>query len=203
MNEHLRPNRFPGTTQAAEGLPRRRWTVSEIKAMVAQGIILEDERFELVGGEVVPMSPKGVRHELVKKALQQRWIPLIAGSPVDLLTETTLYIGIDEFREPDFLFWPRSIPLQDVTAASALLIVEVADTSLRYDLQTKAPAYAKLGLREYWVIDATTLVAYIHRDPAPDGYPPPRKAEPSERLEPLLAPQLGVRLTDLGLTPAA
>jgi Uma2 family endonuclease len=203
MNEHLRPNRFPGTTQAAEGLPRRRWTVAEIEAMVAQGIILEDERFELVGGEVVPMSPKGVRHELVKKALQQHWIPLIAGSPVDLATETTLYIGVDEFREPDFLFWPRSIPLDEVTAASALLLVEVADTSLRYDLQTKAPAYARLGLREYWVIDARSLVTFVHRHPGPDGYPKPRKLGPGKLLEPLLAPQLAVRLTDLGLTPAA
>jgi Uma2 family endonuclease len=203
MNEHLRPNRFPATTQAAEGLPRRRWTVAEIEAMVAQGIILEDERFELVGGEVVPMSPKGVRHEVVKRALQEHWFPLIVGSPVNLITETTLYIGVDEFRQPDFLFWPRSIPLEDVKAGSALLIVEVADSSLRYDLQTKAPVYARLGLPECWVIDATTLVTSIHRNPGPDGYPAPRKAGPGELLEPLLAPQLAVRLTDLGIVPAA
>jgi Uma2 family endonuclease len=203
MNEHLRPNRLPATTQAAEGLPRRRWTVAEIEAMVAQGIILEDERFELVGGEVVPMSPKGIRHEIVKRALQQHWFPLIAGSPVDLITETTLYIGVDEFREPDFLFWPRSIPLGDVTPASALLIVEVADTSLRYDLRTKAPVYARLGVPEYWVIDAITLVTAIHRNPGENGYPPPREARPDELLEPQLAPQLAVRLADLGLTPAS
>jgi len=203
MNEHLRPNRFPKTTQAAEGLPRRRWTVAEIEAMVAQGIILEDERFELVGGEVVPMSPKGVRHELVKKALQKHWFPLIAGSPIDLITETTLYIGVDEFREPDFLFWPVSIPLKEVTAASALLIVEVTESSLRYDLKTKAPAYAKLGLPEYWVVDAMSLVTHVHRNPGTNGYPPPRKIGPSKMLEPLLAPQLAARLTDLGLSPAA
>jgi Uma2 family endonuclease len=202
MNEHLRPSRFPGTTQAAEGLPRRRWTVAEIEAMVAKGIILEDERFELIGGEVVPMSPKGVRHEIVKKALQQHWFPLIAGSPVDLITETTLYIGVDEFREPDFLFWPRSIPLKDVTAGAAILIVEVADTSLRYDLRTKAPAYARLGLPEYWVIDATTLSTIMHRQPGLDGYADPRKAGPSDLLVPPRAPFLAARLTDLGLTPA-
>jgi Uma2 family endonuclease len=201
MNEHLRPSRLPGTTQAAEGLPRRRWTVAELEAMVAKGIISEDERFELIGGEVVPMSPKGVRHEVVKRALQEHWFPLIAGSPVTLITETTLYIGVDEFRAPDFLFWPRSIPLEDIAAASALLIVEVADSGLRYDLQTKAPAYARLGLPEYWVIDARSLVTFIHRNPGPDGYPEPRKLGPSELLEPLLAPQLAVRLTDLGLAP--
>jgi len=203
MNEHLRPNRFPSTTQAAEGLPRRRWTVAEIEAMVAKGIILEGERFELVGGEVVPMSPKGIRHEVVKAALQQHWFPLIVGSPINLITETTLYVSVDEFRDPDFLFWPRNLPLKEVTTASAVLLVEVADTSLSYDLNLKAPAYASLGLREYWVINANTLVTTIHRNPGPDGYPPPRRAGPDDLLEPLLAPQLAVRLTDLGLTPAA
>jgi Uma2 family endonuclease len=202
MNEHLCPNRLPGTTQAAEGLPRRRWTVAELKALVAAGIIGEDERFELIGGEVVPMSPKGAHHEVVKRALQEYWFPLIVGSPVTLITETTLYIGVDEFRELDFLFWPRSIPVEVITAASALLIVEVAASSLRYDLRTKAPAYARLGVPEYWVIDATSLVTFIHRNPGPRGYPKPRKVGPGELLEPRLAPQLAVRLTDLGLAPA-
>jgi Uma2 family endonuclease len=199
MNEPLRPAPVPATTQAAEGLPRRRWSLAEIEAMVARGIIAEDERFELIGGEVVPMSPKGVRHELVKKALQQYWMPLAAGSPVDLVTETTLRVGKDEFYEPDFLFWPRSIHLKEVTAAAALLIVEVADTSLGYDLGIKARAYAGLGVRELWVIDAKRLVTSIHRDPGPGGYPEPRRAEPGERLEPLLAPQFAVCLGTLGI----
>ena len=202
MNEHLRPASLPGTTQAAEGLPRRRWSVAEIREMMAKGIILEDERFELIGGEVVPMSPKGNRHEVVKQALQQYWFPLIAGTPVCLITETTLYISEDEFREPDFLFWPRSIALKDVTAASALLIVEVANSSLGYDLGAKAHAYAQLGLPELWVISAKTLVTTIHRKPGPAGYPDPHEAGPSELLEPLHAPHLAVRLADLGLAAA-
>jgi Uma2 family endonuclease len=69
MNEHLRPDRLPGTTRAAEGLPRRRWTVAELEAIAAQGVFSENERFELIGGEVVPMSPKGRRHEIVSAEL--------------------------------------------------------------------------------------------------------------------------------------
>ena len=53
-------------TTAAEGLPRRRFTVAEVEAMVAAGVMKEDERVELIGGELVPMSPKGNRHEIVK-----------------------------------------------------------------------------------------------------------------------------------------
>jgi Uma2 family endonuclease len=199
MNEQLRPRSLAPATQAAEGLPRRRWSVAEIEAMVANGIILEDERFELIGGEVVPMSPKGNRHELVKKALQQHWFPLIAGSPIDLITETTLYVGDDEFLEPDFLFWSRAMPLASVAASSALLIVEVADSSLAYDLGRKAGIYARLGLPELWVIDARSLVTTIHREPEPAGYSKPREAGPTELLEPLLASHVAVRLGDLGL----
>ena len=61
-------------TSAAEGLPRRRFTVAEVEAMVAAGVMEEDERVELIGGELVPMSPKGRRHETVKTALVDRWI---------------------------------------------------------------------------------------------------------------------------------
>ena len=68
MNQLFRPPKLSMTTQAAEGLARRRWTVAEIEAMVAAGIIAEDERFELIEGEVVPMSPKGIVHERLKTA---------------------------------------------------------------------------------------------------------------------------------------
>ena len=57
------------TTMAAEGLPRRSFTVAELEQMVAAGILEEDERIELMWGEVVPMSPKGNHHELLKAAL--------------------------------------------------------------------------------------------------------------------------------------
>ena len=60
-------------TSAAEGLPRRRFTVAEVEAMVAAGVMEEDERVELIGGELVPMLPKGLEHEVVKTSLLVRW----------------------------------------------------------------------------------------------------------------------------------
>jgi Uma2 family endonuclease len=200
MNEQLRPRALTIATQAAEGLPRRRWSVAEIEEMVAKGILGEDERFELIGGEVVPMSPKGNRHEVVKAALQQHWFPRVVATPINLITETTLYVSDDEFLEPDFLFWPRAIPLASVTASSALLIVEVADSSLAYDLGRKAGIYARLGLQELWVIDAKSLVTTIHRDPVSSGYTDTHRAEPGTLLSPMQAPFLAVSLATLGLT---
>ena len=66
-------------TSAAEGLPRRRFTVAEVEAMVAAGVMEEDERVELIGGELVPMSPKGNQHEVLKTALLRRWYRACAG----------------------------------------------------------------------------------------------------------------------------
>ena len=199
MNEQLRPRALTIATQAAEGLPRRRWSVAEIEEMVAKGILGEDERFELIGGEVVPMPPKCNRHEVVKAAPQQHWFPRVVATPINLITETTLYVSDDEFLEPDFLFWPRAIPLASVTARFALLIVEVADSSLAYDLCRKAGIYARLGLQELWVIDAKSLVTTIHRDPTSSGYVGTHKTEPSALLSPMQAPLLAVSLAALGL----
>ena len=70
-------------TSAAEGLPRRRFTVAEVEAMVAAGVMEEDERVELIGGELVPMSPKGLEQRSSRAALANRWYRLPEGK-VDL-----------------------------------------------------------------------------------------------------------------------
>jgi Uma2 family endonuclease len=84
------------TTTVAEGLPRRRFTVAELERMAAAGILQEDERIELIGGEVVPMSPKGERHERVKIALNLYWACRL---PEHLLfaTETTFRLSLDTY----------------------------------------------------------------------------------------------------------
>lgn len=90
MHPHLRPIDLPLATQAAEGLPRRCWSVAEIEEMVRAGIIDEDERFELIGGEVVPAPPRGAaRHEWIKGELN-RFLQRAAPAHLSILPETTL-----------------------------------------------------------------------------------------------------------------
>ena len=137
MNEQLRPASLPLTTQAAEGLPRRRWTVAEIEEMVAKGIIGEEERFELIGGEVVPMSPKGIRHERVKVTLAKYWYQRLPDG-IELAPETTFRLSEDSFVEPDFVFFRKSDGLAGLKSGTCLLAVEIADGSLAYDLGRKA-----------------------------------------------------------------
>src|SRR4051812_41409758 len=109
-------------TLAAEELPRRKFTVAEIDAMVAAGILEEDERVELIEGELVPMSAKGSRHEALKIALNRRWGRLCPDS-CNFAQETTLRLSVDTYLEPDFIVYPRAIPVKDISAANILLAV--------------------------------------------------------------------------------
>ena len=198
MNEQLRRPDLTMTTQAAEGLMRRRWSVAEIEQMLRVGILTEDERFELIGGEVVPMSPKGIRHERVKGTLAKFWYQRLP-SGIETIQETTFRLDEDTFVEPDFVFFKSSEGLVGLKPETCLLAVEVADSSLPYDLHRKARLYATFGVREVWVIDAHTLVTHVHRRPGLDGYQDKPEIAAHEPLAPDFAPSLAVTLASLEL----
>jgi Uma2 family endonuclease len=185
-------------TQAAEGLLRWRWTVAEVEQMVKAGVISEDDRVELIGGELVPMHAKGLRHELLKASLTDYWIRR-RPDEIRLITETTFRLSEDTYLEPDIIFYRRNDGLEKLDPATALLAVEVADSSLSFDLGRKARIYAAFGMRELWVINAETLLARIHREPGIQGYQRTSDIPGTQALVPDFAPQLSVRLADLEL----
>lgn len=186
------------TTNEAEGLPRRRFTFEEVEEMTRLGILQEDERIELIGGEIVPMSPKGGLHEVLKSALTMFWARCL---PPDLLftTETTFRLSRDTYLEPDFVFYPEAGGWHGLDAGSARLVVEIADSSLAYDLGRKSRLYAGFGIAELWVMNAATLETRIHREPGPEGYRSILDAAPSEQLVPAASPGLAVTLSALKL----
>lgn len=193
MNEYSKHLVARPPTQAAEGLPRWRWTLEEFDALVEHGILKEDDRIELIGGELVPMSPKGNRHDLLRDELQ------------DMITET-LPRSIRQsgeigwrpndhtYLEPDIIIYPRGFFGVSVPALEVLVLIEVADTSLKYDLGHKARVYASLGVREYWVVNAKTLETTVHLGPGEAGYRAIKAVAPSETLTPHLLPSLGLSL---------
>ncbi len=183
--------------RAAEGLPRRRFTVAEVEAMVEAGVMEEDERVELIGGELVPMSPRGDQHEQVKTALLGRWYR-VRSNDCQLVPATTFRLSEDTYLEPDVVLYPRAEGLRGLSGPSALLVVEIADSSLRYDMGRKAALYASFGVRELWVIDAVKLAARVFRAPSGEGYRESRDFSASERLVPLIAPEaFALRLEEL------
>lgn len=201
MNEHVADfPPMPETTQAAEGMPRRPWTVAEIEAMVRAGIIAENERFELIGGEAVPMHPKGGRHEMVKMELNWHFQRT---APTDywIAQETTLRLDDKSFLEPDFCVFPRAIFPGDMRGHDVLLAVEIADTSLAYDRGRKLGVYAAFGIPEVWVINAASLVTHVHRGLGAEGYRTVFDAAPDQEVAAVRAGGVGYCLARLNLSP--
>ncbi|EJW12277.1 hypothetical protein A33M_2187 [Rhodovulum sp. PH10] len=189
---------MPRTTTAAEGLPRWRFTVAEIDRMTELGIFLEDDRIELIGGEIVPMASKGRHHEILKTALTFFWVPRTPGDLV-FSTETTFRLSVDTFLEPDFVFYPKAGGWAGLSADTARLVVEVSDSSLGYDLGRKSVLYAGFGIGELWVIDAVRMTTRIHRDPTPEGYRKTSDHAAGDRLVPEKIPEIAFALSELEL----
>lgn len=202
MHTHLRPDDLPLVTQAADGMPRRCFSVAEIEEMVRVGIIDADERFELIGGEVVPMSPKGARHEWIKIELN-RFFQRAAPDHLAVAPETTLRLDRHTFVEPDFCVFRRDLPLSALDGGAVLLAVEIADSSLSYDKGRKIGVYAAYGVREVWVLDAKRATIWVHRRLGAQGYAEIREYPADVSVAPMLAPELALSLSEIGVRPVA
>jgi Uma2 family endonuclease len=200
MNEQLRHPLTavdpPTTTQVADGLPRRAWTGAELQKMIEAGIIEHGEPFELLGGELVAKVNKGIPHETLKIVLNEFW-GKIRPEHIRVAPESALRLGAHDEPEPEFFIFPKSIPAADVRGDTVLLVIEIADSSLAKDRSLKMLRYAAHGVREYWVINARTRATTIFQQPQSTGYSKRTEAASSERLVPLLVPELAVCLADL------
>jgi Uma2 family endonuclease len=146
-------------TTAAEGFPRRAFTVNDVARMIDAGIIGEDEKFELIEGEIVMMASKGIAHERIKSAL----LVAVARALPDHLTmgvEVTLRLTDTTMLEPDIAVFPKTLFRKSSAGFARLdpeearLVIEVAVSSLAYDKGLKAKLYARHRVQEFWVIDA-------------------------------------------------
>src|ERR1041385_1482821 len=102
-------------TRAAEGLPRRAFTVADVRRMIEAGVIREDEKFELIAGEIVPVSPSHDPHERIKSAVILAVTPLL---PKDLWfgVESSMYLAEWTFRATDFVVFTRRTNTTAVTS---------------------------------------------------------------------------------------
>jgi Uma2 family endonuclease len=174
-------------TRAAEGLDRWAFTVAEVERMVEAGVIPADARIEVIGGEIVPMSPKGARHEAIKVALARHWGKRAPDDYV-VAQETGLRLNEHTYLEPDFVIFRGDVGLSSLKGPDVLLAVEVADSSLDYDLRRKPLVYAQFGVRELWVIDAARRVVHVHMGAGHAGYARVLVRQASDRLVPTEAP---------------
>lgn len=180
-------------------IARRFFTVDEYHRMGAAGIFSEDDRVELIDGEILKMSPIGSRHAASVNRLNMLFNNLLGGRAIVSVQNPVVLNDFSE-PEPDIAilkphddFYAQALP----TATDVLLIIEVADTSVEYDRDIKLPAYARSGVPEVWLADipAETVTAYT--EPANGVYRSARAYQRGDSITPLHFPELSIQVTSI------
>jgi Uma2 family endonuclease len=180
-------------------LRRRRFTVDDYYRIGAAGVFGENDRVELIQGEIIEMFPIGTRHAGCVNRLNRIFAGRLGERAVVAVQNPVRVSDLTE-PQPDLaVLEPRA----DGYAAAhprpqdALLLVEVADTSLAYDRDVKAPLYAVAGITELWIIDLEGDRIEMFRDPASDGYQTHRTAHRGETVVPLALPDFAIAVDEI------
>ncbi len=178
---------------------RKLFSVDEYHRMAEAGIFSEDDRVELIEGEIVEMAAIGNRHILCVREFNNLVTPKL-GSAAVIDVQSPLRIGDYSEPEPDLMLLRRradsyrsGIP----TPEDVLLLVEVADSSLYFDRGTKVPLYARSGVREVWVINLDAEEIEVYRQPSETGYGEVRSFRQGETLFPEALPDLRLEVSSL------
>ncbi|HEX6748011.1 MAG TPA: Uma2 family endonuclease [Longimicrobium sp.] len=172
---------------------RHRFTVDEFHRMGEAGILAEDDRVELIDGEIVEMTPIGSRHSTCVRRLD-RWLQKLVGDGAVVSAQQPLTLANDGEPLPDVaLLRPRVDEYADShpTGADALLVIEVADSSVLFDRNAKSRLYAAGGVPEYWLIDLTRNSVVVFRDAENGRYTDERDYRQGESW---ISPALGGRM---------
>ena len=180
-------------------IARRQFTVDDFYRMLKIGIFTEDDRVELIDGEIVEMSPIGSRHAACVARLAALFNKHL-GDAVVVFPQNPLRLDPKSEPVPDVVVLkPRADFYAEVHPGpgDALLVVEVSDTTLRYDRRVKVPLYARVGIPEVWVVNLVKGVVEVYVKPDGKGYSEIRKAERGETLTPVLMPGLTLKVEDI------
>jgi len=178
---------------------RRLFTVEEYERMVEAGILTERDRVELIDGEIVEMTPIGDPHSAALAALIALFTERL-GRRVLLWPGGSLRLPARSMPQPDLMLLPPRADFYrrtGVHAEDVLLLVEIADTSLRYDREVKGPLYAGAGVSEYWIVDVEGHAVEKYRAPAAGGYRRAERLGPGTPFGPEAFPDLVLTVSDI------
>lgn len=189
----------------AENLPpRRAFTAEDIRRMVDAGVIGEEEKFELIEGEIVMNAAKSAAHDNIKNALSMAFAKHVSDE-LYVGVESTLQLAPDILVDPDIAITSRGIyktaeprGFASPQAKDVLLVVEIAVSSMDYDRKVKSRIYARHGIREYWVIDALERITWVHAGPSGDGWSSIVERGSAETLTTSAVPGFAIRLDQIG-----
>ena len=178
---------------STQELTRRRFTVHDYHRMGEAGILHEDDRVELIEGEIVEMTAIGTRHFSCVNGLT-RLLVVSVGDETIISVQNP--VRLNEYTEPQpdlTVIRPRDYRESLPGPEDVLLLIEFSDTTLAYDRGVKLPLYARAGIREAWIVDLSGETIGRHTDPSGEGYRRADRLRRGQTLESILLP---------GLTPS-
>jgi len=167
--------------------------------MAESGVLTEDSRVELIEGEVLEMAPIGESHF----GHVNRFNRVFSGAFADravVHVQNPIRLGLRSEPQPDVvLLWPRDDDYMGKfpTPDDVLLVVEIAESSLAYDRETKAPLYARAGIVEYWIVNLIDSENVIHRDPRRGRYRSVQTLQRGDSIAPLGFPSVSLAVAEL------
>ena len=180
-------------------LSRRLFTVEEYHQMAQAGILHEDDRVELIAGEIVEMAPIGSKHAACVDRLNRLFSQRI-GERAIVRVQNPLRLEEHSEPQPDLAllrprpdFYARTHPGPE----EVFLVIEVAETSVAYDQEVKVPLYARAGIPEVWLIDLQADRITRYHQPTPQGYRSVQQVDRSHRLAPLAFPELHLAVEEM------
>jgi len=174
-------------------------SAEEYLRMGETGVFAPEARLELIEGEIIEMAPIGSPHAGTV-AILTRLLSRAAGDSALVWVQNPLVIGERSVPQPDLvLLKPRadSYTRSHPTAADVLLVVEVSDTTLAFDLGTKIPLYARAGIAEAWVVDLQERAVQVFREPGTSGYRTSFTTSGETKLTPSALPELAIGVAAL------
>ena len=177
----------------ATGLPLKLWTVDEYEEMIERGILRDDDRVELIRGEIVQMTLIGPRHASCVRRLDDLFHDLL-GKSVFVSTQSPVRLPDNSEPQPDVALLrraERAYEQQHPVVADIYLLIEVSDTTYDSDREVKLPVYAEAGVPETWIVNLEEDVIEVYSELAGGLYQKSRVAARGDTL-PLLGGLVGV-----------
>ncbi|WP_338834420.1 hypothetical protein MHLNE_07520 [Moorella humiferrea] len=184
---------------AAVEVTRRRFTVDEYYQMAYVGILREDDRVELIEGEIIEMVPIGVKHAACVRRLDRIFNNLVGDKA---LVDTQNPLRIDEYSEPQpdlMLLKPREdyYGTFHPRPEDVLLLIEVVDSSVTYDREVKINLYARAGINEVWLIDLQAQQITVYRQPSSNSYKEIKEYGRDDSIAPVAFPGMNISVRDI------
>jgi Uma2 family endonuclease len=182
---------------ATANIDTRRWTREEYERLVEQGFFHPDERLELVEGVIYEMTPQSSVHATGVRLTERALHPLYAHG-FDIRCQMPLALDLDSEPEPD-----TAIVIgkpEDYSAShpsTAVLVVEVADSSLLHDRKRKTRLYARAGIPEYWIDNLVDWCLEVYREPKDGAYTSRTVLREDDSVSPLSCPEASIPVASL------